>query len=323
VCTSLCKNAVASAVLMVAAPVWAGDIVHTVKSGETLESIAKQYYGDSWKAVYLGAKNDLEGAPKSGARLTIPASWIYKVKRGDSAASIAKRYLGDADRYVALMSQNGVKDPLELQPGVELLMPFHLGYAVQKGDNWNAIARRFYRSSKNADLVKTYNASSGEPAPGTRVTVPIFDRASAGGGPSVKPSAAPTTPSTAVALATPKVDAPPTPAAPKAPEDPKTSSKVRSRLKNGINGYHEGNFDEACPSLEELLGEIEIAQPDRATLIRYLGFCSVAFGDTEAARDYFKKWIEIEPGASLDPVTTSPKILSVWKAVAAQGGDGD
>ena len=43
--------------------------------------------------------------------------------------------------------------------------------------------------------------------------------------------------------------------------------------------------------------------------------------NVDAARDYFRKWLEIEPAASLDPVTTSPKILAVFKEVAEEAAD--
>ena len=69
-------------------PAQASELTHRIGDDESLEAIARAYYGSSWKAVYLRSRNGLGENPNdlAGKRIVIPASWMYKVRRGDSAA---------------------------------------------------------------------------------------------------------------------------------------------------------------------------------------------------------------------------------------------
>ncbi len=88
-----------------------------------------------------------------------------------------------------------------------------------------------------------------------------------------------------------------------------------ARLKRLLTGYRQGQFEEVCPQMENLLEIIGLNGTAGAALVSHLGFCAIAAGDTTAARDYFKKWLELNPQANLDPINTSPKILSVFQDV--------
>ena len=62
--------------LAVTARAQAAELVHKAGDSETLETIAKSYYGASWKAVYIQAANNLTGKETlAGKRLVIPACW--------------------------------------------------------------------------------------------------------------------------------------------------------------------------------------------------------------------------------------------------------
>src|SRR5689334_11212856 len=92
-------------VLLTCAALGAGkEPFHVVRDGETVTSLARYYYGSSWKAVYIAGRNQLESGQKlvGGTRLAIPTSWTYTVRRGDTLAKLAKKYLGPADRYTIL-----------------------------------------------------------------------------------------------------------------------------------------------------------------------------------------------------------------------------
>ncbi|MFQ5905155.1 MAG: hypothetical protein ACE5JA_01140 [bacterium] len=52
---------------------------------------------------------------------------------------------------------------------------------------------------------------------------------------------------------------------------------------------------------------------NRLSLLRILASSYVAVGNVESARTQFKKMLALDPDAQLDPVATSPKILSVFK----------
>ena len=82
-----------------------------------------------------------------------------------------------------------------------------------------------------------------------------------------------------------------------------------------IARFRAGELEEACESLEELLPVRAFTDSDRSQIVSHLGFCAVAAGERQAASDYFTKWIELDPRAQLDPITTSPKILEVFYEV--------
>ncbi|MEK7706256.1 MAG: LysM domain-containing protein [Myxococcota bacterium] len=310
----------------------AGDLRHRVGAGETLADIAKHYYGAAWKAVYIQARNDISDARQvaPGTRLYVPGCWVYTVRRGDSAAVIAKRYLGDANRYVAVMQANGIKDASGLEVGSELLMPFHLRHIVESGDTLATISRRYYRSTRLANMIRDYNGAP-QLTPGERLTVPIFDRATIDvQSRRYTPPASPAAPVAASPLANrpaPTAPSKPQPSAPEEPEDTSaapsapvanddTAASVSAELRDAIGAYRRGEFVVGCGALETLLEEGKVGTAERALLVSHLGFCAVAFGDTRAARDYFRSWVEIDPRATLNPITTSPKILNVFAEVA-------
>jgi hypothetical protein len=83
-----------------------------------------------------------------------------------------------------------------------------------------------------------------------------------------------------------------------------------------VDEYRRGEFEVACGKLEAALGAEVLPLADRAITVSHLGFCAIAAGDRGAAVDYFKKWLELDAKAELDPVATSPKILAVFREVA-------
>jgi LysM repeat protein len=304
---AVCAWALAAALAM---PARASELTHVLVAGETLGSLASWYYGASWKSVYILTRNGIanDGDIAAGTRLVIPTSFTYRVRRGDSLADIAKRFLGDRDRYKAVMQENGLKDPADLAAGAVLLMPFHLRYVVESGDSWSRIAQRFYRTSRKGSELKDYNPGVDALDPGDRVTVPIFDRATLDAL-TRKPPPRPTAASWAAggsAIAVANSAGPTHAGAPAADH---------AALLKSIDDYKHGEFEAACPKLEQLLAESGFSPAERALTVSYLGFCAVAAGDREAASDYFRKWLEIDPKAQLDPVNTSPKILSVFQEV--------
>ncbi len=313
------------ALLAVAAPAAAGEVTHTVAEGETLEAIAKSYYGAAWKAVYLATRNEV--APKElvvGKKLIIPGSWIYVVKRGDSLTTIAKKRLGAEARYTVLMRQNNLKSASDIDAGRELLMPFHLTHVVQNGDTLAGLAQRYYRNSKQAALIKEYNSLGDTLKSNQRLTIPVFDSNTV-----ALKERHPTPLAAAAAKVPPAIVPPATPPAAAKEGTPVASIVVmpgadalvveaQARLEASIQTYQAGEFEVGCPGLETLLKENRVAGNDRAALFKYLGFCAVAYGDLQGARDYFRTWIELAPKASLDPVQTSPKILAVFYDVMSE-----
>ncbi|MFC1610953.1 LysM peptidoglycan-binding domain-containing protein [Myxococcota bacterium] len=293
----------AACVLAFSATSLAAELRHRVGTDETLEAVAKNYYGASWKAVYILSRDEID--PKediTGKRVTIPASWSYRVRRGDSLAAIAKKYLGESDRHKAIMEFNNITKASDLAVGHALLMPFHLFHNVRPGETLSQISRRYYRTTRRAGMLKDYNQVDMLKI-GDRLIIPIFDSAT------IDAKSRRYNPARQAKVKNKKP--PPT-------KSPSSREEARERLKAAASGFHTGTFDQACNELEELLEANALDGVDEIQLIKYLGFCAVAFDDHRAARDYFTQWIQREPRASLDPVRTSPKILAIFLEVARE-----
>jgi nucleoid-associated protein YgaU len=134
----------------------AGQIIHTVESGDTLFQIAKKYYsnGRYWHAikeansdkvtanntVQVGtelvipdragrANRNADSAARSQARLEQVAqaarSRTIEVNEGDTLSGLARAYLGDASKWRAFMRANPDKldRPEQVRPGMTLRLP--------------------------------------------------------------------------------------------------------------------------------------------------------------------------------------------------------
>ena len=78
--------------------------------------------------------------------------------------------------------------------------------------------------------------------------------------------------------------------------------------------YNDLNYEETDRLLAIAEGAAGNFVPQERLLIwKYAAFRAVQQQQTEAAQDYFWKLLEIDPSFSLDPVTTSPKIIALFQ----------
>lgn len=83
-------------------------LYHTVKSGDTLTSIAEKYH----TSVDLLIKNNKIKKPdkiKVGQKILIMKYSVYTVKQGDTLSKISKQLLGNENRYTEIMELNHLK----------------------------------------------------------------------------------------------------------------------------------------------------------------------------------------------------------------------
>lgn len=230
----------------------------------------------------------------------------YKVRRGDDPMTIARRnHLHAPECGKAVMTGNAITDPRNLEVGKELIIPHEIRHVVKPGETVSTLAREYYRSTKQARLILECNGLSGEQLKvGSVVYVPIFEKEKQ----TPVEKSAPVAKSAAVDEPAPVVEAPPpevVPVAESAPADDSIPKRVRAAVKS----YRDGDYDEGCRELQRLLVDPRLANTERATVIEHCAYCEVAYGNVGVARDYFRSWLALKPDATLDQITTSPKVL--------------
>lgn len=107
---------------------------HTVKPGQTLASVAKQYGVTVWS---LAAANrlDPQGSIRAGQVLVVPEKGEVYVNEGQTLWSVARRHGCSVE---ALARANGIKPNASLRPGMRLVLPGHTPATGGKsgGRNW-------------------------------------------------------------------------------------------------------------------------------------------------------------------------------------------
>jgi tetratricopeptide (TPR) repeat protein len=81
-----------------------------------------------------------------------------------------------------------------------------------------------------------------------------------------------------------------------------------------ISAYEGFNYEETDRFLEVALKEIENFSPqDQIQIYKYAAFRKFQQGESFQTEEYFWKILKIDPTFSLDPLTTSPKILALFQ----------
>jgi len=106
--------------------------VYQVKAGETLKTIAQNYYGDEnrWKSIYNANRERMRSPEDLHAGMEIllppkdlPADYPYTVQPGDTLSKIALEWYGDKAKARIIAEYNGLKDPDAINPGQTLRIP--------------------------------------------------------------------------------------------------------------------------------------------------------------------------------------------------------
>jgi uncharacterized protein YcbK (DUF882 family) len=134
---------------------------HTVKGGQTLTSIAKQYGVTPWS---LAAANHLEptDALRLGQVLDIPEKGVVYVNAGQTLWSVARRHGCTVE---ALARTNGLKTTSSLRPGMRLMLP---GQKAAGGEGGGT--ERSWGAPKHPGRVSLVRAGTGE-----KLTVTLVD----------------------------------------------------------------------------------------------------------------------------------------------------
>jgi LysM repeat protein len=291
---------------------------HVAEAGDSWSKIAQRYYRNTHRAALVKDYNAGVTALSAGDKVLVPIfdrATVDAASRRPAKATAKGATPGKTPPPTPAKtetSKTAAAGPVR-SPAAPAATP--TGKTPPGGTSPAHVATPAAVSPASAASPTSMPAAS-PTAPGTTPTT-------------VQPAPAPgTTPSpatpggaTAAATAAAAPDAaarPPTPPHSAAVELVRglSPTALHTLVLRAVDEYKRAEFEVACGKLEAALGAEVLPLPDRAITVSYLGFCAIAAGDRGAAMDYFKKWLELDPKAELDPVTTSPKILAVFQEVA-------
>jgi LysM repeat protein len=292
----------------------ANALKYTPKADESLSHVALIHYGKTKKYVYLTAANNIANPNRipKGKALWIPTTWKYRIKRGDSIAKIAAKYLKKSNRGNFLLWLNDIKNPRDLKVGSFITIPFLLKHQTQQGQSMIDIARRYYFGTKNTQQLRKFNSKRNNSLkPGETVVVPIFDPET--NITKVKERLAKHKERAEKMAKTVRVHT----IAPSIPQNEAAekafTEKQTYTFQEGYDLYRSGDFELAQANLTRKLDSGKLSSQDEAEAREILASCLVALGQTKEAEHEFVRLLMIDPERTLDPITTSPKVLKVFE----------
>lgn len=142
------------------------DFFYIVRPGDTLWSIALEYYVDPYSYDKIAEYNNINDATViyPGKKIMFPGKivnrdYIVTVKKGETLWGIAGRIYGDHNMWKFLAGYNGIDiEKRIVWPGMKLRVPNNtLMIKAQKGDDFFKISKRVYNTPLFALRLAKYN----------------------------------------------------------------------------------------------------------------------------------------------------------------------
>ncbi len=289
-------------------------LVHVVRSGEKLASIAQRYYGDPRREQVLVAENGLEargGSPVVvGMRLVVPHVRYHVVRRGESWRSLAERFYGLPERAFLLARANDASPRQNPDEGAEILVPYPLRHVAEQSETLTSVAKLYYGDRREAKLLRRFNGLRGRRLQrGQVVLVPLSDLALSEEG---------------RRLAAARLGH-----AASAGERRAEQARIAARLPELREHVVQGRFVEALAQGYRLLGSGVCTSNQVVTIHRWLAEALLALDRPDLAEASFREALRRQPGLELDAMRTSPRVLAVFRKVqhevagSGSGSDSD
>ncbi|HHH31581.1 MAG TPA: LysM domain-containing protein [Polyangiaceae bacterium] len=269
---------------------------HIVRAGETVAEIAERMYGRVELERVIVVANGLGGRRGSaivpGQRLEIPAVGYHKVLPGDTWQSVADATLGDAKRGDVLARLNDSQPWLEPEVSREIVIPYNLRFVASLGDTTQSLAYRFLERRDEAWVIASYNRlDRARLRQGEIVLVPLTDLTLTAAGKQAALDAGALVRSEGGGAAL------------------EAQQKARTELPRLATDIRRGRYIEAVARGSALLARGGLSAPQLAETQRYLTEAYVALDAPGLAANACAEWRRHDPGAVLDPIELSPKII--------------
>jgi phage tail protein X len=291
-CTALAAAVLAVSTLALPAAAW----VHVARAGETLEQLARRYYGRPEQSKVIRAANGFvhpnDGRLIEGERVEIPEVTYHRARRGDDWESIAEHYLGSARRGAFLAELNDKHPDEPLVEGKIIKIPYQLLYILAPDESLKAIARDYLGRARGATWLKDYNLKQKKKyGRGDALLVPLVDvefaederrRTDAERGEQYSG------------------------------KDLQAQIDAVAQIAAMRKAFATGRYVRMVATGQRLLHVGQLTVPQQIGVHKYLAFAYVALGARQMAHGAFIEAIALQPGMELSPITTSPKILEVF-----------
>jgi LysM repeat protein len=267
------------------------DVIHVMARGETLAGIAERYYGNVAMESVLVAANYLylQATPTipPGTHLVVPSVTYHRVQLNDTWEGIARRHLGDNRRGPYLARINGASFDLPPSAGTVIRLPYLLRYVVNSDEPMFEIARRFYGDRGQVLFITQYNFLATQRLQrGQAVVLPLADVVLR------------EQPAGSVEAALVEVH------------------NLQRRVERDLPAFRQylarGLYAEAVALGARMLANVEVTRDQRLTIDRGLAEAYAALDRRDLAAEALRDAIATDPGLTLDPDTTPPKILDAY-----------
>ncbi len=285
-------------VLLGSSTSFASVLHYRIKRGDTLDTIARQYYGSDKKDLYIIMLNRLDPSRplKPGRIILIPFVTVLTVRKHETFRILAGRYLKDPRKAGALALLNGREAGSSLRPGTTVRIPFELFYQVRPGDTLDALAETYLGDKKDAVFLRDYNRlkTLNSIRTGMVIAIPIMPER-------VRPVNGKK----------------------RTPQEPGKAEPVlyRKDLLAGIALYGRGDYTHSVEKLMDITIKVprdRILKKDLVTIHLYRACDYIALGENVAARGEFMELLKLDKNYRMNPRFMSPSIRAVFDDVKRQ-----
>lgn len=287
--------ALAAGYLLVTTPLSA--FPHIARSGETLKSLARRYYGDPNREAVIRAANGFvhpdDGSLTEGERIEIPRVSFHRVQLKETWDGLAEKYLASPKRGAFLAELNKQDPSVPPTEGLIIKIPYHIRHIFAADESLKSITRQYYGKDQSPTWLRRYNFTRKWKFPrGSVLIVPLFD----------------------LALTSAEQER-------LADEQKNLYSEADAQAqKKAVQGilllkelFERGRYVEMVAVGGRLAGGGGLTVPQQIGVHRYMAYAYVALDENALAVEEFLAALELQPEMELSPITTSPKILSAYR----------